>query len=309
MRSGVTTMRDLAGDEAQIALRRAFDQGLLEGPRLIVHCVVGMTGGHCDLFTPAAVSIRRPTADGEVECRRLVRAWARAGTDGIKITTSGGVLSMGDRSEWRNYTRGEVRAIIDEAHALGLLVAAHAHTEAGIEVALAEGADSVEHATLITPEQADRAAARGTTVAPTLLINEVIASGSVPVTAEARQKAAQLVAERDKRLLHAARAGVEFVLGTDANGHHVAFGDQMTEVRRMQEVLGMSPERALQAATSRAAAAIGLGGTVGTLVEGLGADMLVMRGRPWLHGADLRTDQLVAVVSRGRVVAGALPAT
>jgi imidazolonepropionase-like amidohydrolase len=305
--AGVTTLRDMAGDDAQIALRRAFDQGVVEGPRLLVYCMVGMTAGHGDLFLPAAVAERPPTADGEDACRRLVRTWARAGADGIKIATSGGVLSMGDRSEWRNYTRAEVRAIVDEAHALDLPVAAHAHSVAGIEVALDEGVDSIEHGTLITAEQAVRAAATGTTVAPTLLINEAIAQGTVPVTPEAQHKAALLVAERDRLLCAARGAGVQFVLGTDANGHHVRFGDQMVEIGRMREVLGMSPEQALRAATSRAAEAVGLGQVVGTIAPGFAPDFLVMRGRPWLNGAELCVDRLVAVVSRGRVVAGALP--
>lgn len=307
LRAGVTTLRDMAGDEAQLALRRVFDQGVVEGPRLLVYCMVGMTAGHADMFVAPAVAQRPPTADGEDGCRRLVRTWARAGADGIKIATSGGVLSMGDRSEWRNYTRAEVAAIVDEAHALSLPVAAHAHSPAGIQVALDEGVDSIEHGTLITPEQATRAAASRTAVAPTLLINEAIAQGSVPVTPQAQQKAALLVAERDRLLSAAADAGVQFVLGTDANGHHVRFGDQMAELGRMREVLGMSPEQALQAATSGAAAAVGLGQLVGKIAPGFAPDFLVMRGRPWLNGADLRVEQLVAVVSRGRVVAGALP--
>jgi imidazolonepropionase-like amidohydrolase len=186
-------------------------------------------------------------------------------------------------------------------------VAAHAHSAAGIQVALDEGVDSIEHGTLMTADQARQAAAQGTTVAPTLLINEAIAAGSVPVTPEAREKAALLVAERDKLLRDAAGLGVRFVLGTDANGHHVAFGDQMAEVGRMVEVLGLSPEQALRAATSQAAAVVGLGAVVGTIAPGFGADLLVMRGRPWLEASDLRTDQLVAVVSRGRLVAGTLP--
>jgi len=309
MRRGVTTLRDLAGDNCQIAIRRAFDAGVLEGPRLKVHSVVGMTGGHADLFIPPAIAAaqRKPVADGPDECRRLVRSWARAGTDGIKITTSGGVLSMGDRSAWRNYTHAEIDAIVDEAHALGMAVAAHAHSAAGVEAALDGGVDSIEHATLITADQAVRAAAAGTTVAPTLLINEAIAEAKVPVTPEAQEKAAQLVVERDGLLRHAASVGVEFVLGTDANGAHVDFGDEMAEVIRMQEVLGYDAERALQAATSRAAVVVGLGGSVGRIAPGYGADVVVMRGRPWLDLTDLRTENIVAVVSRGRVVAGELP--
>ena len=198
---------------------------------------------------------------------------------------------------------------MDEAHALGLPVAAHAHSVAGIQVALDESVDSIEHATLMTAEQASAAAARGVTVAPTLLINDAIANASVPVTPEAKEKASQLVAQRDDLLRYAARNGVEFVLGTDANGLHVAFGDQMAEVARMSEVLGLGAESALRTATSRAAKAVGLGTKVGTIAPGLGADLLVMRGRPWRNLADLRTDRLVAVVSRGRVVAGSLPTT
>jgi imidazolonepropionase-like amidohydrolase len=309
MRRGVTTVRDLAGDEAQIAIGRVFAAGVLEGPRVVVHSVVGMTAGHNDLFTPPAVAARKPTADGPDECRKLVRTWARAGADGIKITTSGGVLSTGDRSSWRNYTRAEIQAVVDEAHALSLPVAAHAHSVEGIQVAIEEGVDSIEHATLITPEQADAVAAAGTTVAPTLLINEAIAEARVPVNAEARDKAAELVAQRDERFRYAAAAGVRFVLGTDANGHHVDFGDQMAELVRMHQLFGYDAARCLRAATSEAAAVVGLGSTVGTLAPGYGADLLVVQGRPWTDIADLRVERIVAVVSRGRVVAGSLPAT
>ncbi|GAA3474501.1 metal-dependent hydrolase family protein [Nonomuraea roseola] len=305
MRHGVTTLRDLAGDEAQVALRRAFDAGVLQGPRIQVHGVVGMTAGHNDLFVPPAVPQRKPTADGPDECRKLVRTWARAGMDGIKLTTSGGVLSIGDKNGWRNYTRDEIRAVVDEAHALGMLVASHAHSEEGIRIAVEEGVDSIEHGTLLSHDLAETLAARGTPVAPTLLINEAIADGRVPVTPEAMEKAAELVARRNVLLREAARMGVRFVLGTDANGHHVRFGDQLAEVVHMTEILGMDAESALRAATSDAADAIGA--PVGRIAQGLGADLVVLRGRPWERIEDLATENIVAVVSRGRLVAGALP--
>ncbi|MEV0164921.1 imidazolonepropionase-like amidohydrolase [Nonomuraea fuscirosea] len=307
MRHGVTTLRDLAGDEAQIALRRAFDAGILAGPRIQVHGVVGMTAGHNDLFVPPAVPLplRKPTADGPDECRKLVRTWARAGMDGIKLTTSGGVLSIGDRNVWRNYTRDEIRAVVDEAHALGMRVASHAHSEDGIRVAAEEGVDSIEHGTLMSRDLAETLAARRTPVAPTLLINEAIAEGRVPVTREAMDKAAELVATRDVLLAQAAALGVRFVLGTDANGHHVRFGDQLAEVVHMTRVLGLDAESALRAATSDAADAIGM--PVGRLAPGLGADLIVLRGRPWERIEDLATENIVAVVSRGRLVAGRLP--
>jgi imidazolonepropionase-like amidohydrolase len=290
-----------------VAIRRVFDAGILPGPRVLAHGMVGMTAGHNDLFVPPAFPLRKPVADGADECRRLVRTWARAGMDGIKIATSGGVLSIGDRNGWRNQTRGEIEATVDEARALGMKVAAHAHSRAGIQAALDAGVDSIEHATLMSAEQAETIAARGVTVGPTLLINEAIAAGSVPVTAEAREKAAELVAARDELFAAAAQAGVRFVLGTDANGHHVRFGDQMREVGRMAQVLGLDAQAALRSATSLAARSIGLGDRVGTLAVGMGADFLVVRGRPWERIEELRPENLIAVVSRGRVAGGGLP--
>jgi imidazolonepropionase-like amidohydrolase len=186
-------------------------------------------------------------------------------------------------------------------------VAAHAHTADGIEVAIDEGVDSIEHGTLLTEAQASRIAAAGITVAPTLLINDRIAAGENGVSAEQADKAAQLVEKRDAGMRAAADLGVDFVLGTDANGHHVKFGDQMAEVRLMARVFGWTPERALQAATSRAASALGLQQNLGRVAAGQFADFVVMRGRPWLDLEDLTTSNIVAVVSKGVVVSGALP--
>ncbi|MET3804902.1 imidazolonepropionase-like amidohydrolase [Nakamurella sp. UYEF19] len=308
MRMGVTTLRDLGADESQAAMARVFDAGILPGPRLLASGPVGMTAGHLDLFTPRAVVDRPPTADSPDECRALVRRWARAGLTGIKTYTSGGVLSMGDKVSWRNHTRAEIAATVDEAHALGMLVSCHTHSAEGIQIALDEGMDSIEHGTGMTPEQAVVIAERGITVAPTLLINDMIARAEVPVSTEAQSIAAELVSARDELLRAAADVGVRFVLGTDANGYFLEFGDQWQELRRMIEVLGYSPGRALQAATSDAAAAVGLGSSVGRIAEGFGADFVVMKGRPWEDVSLLSADNIVAVVCRGRVVSGALPA-
>jgi imidazolonepropionase-like amidohydrolase len=295
---GVTTLRDLSADESQFSLARALNQGIVEGPRLLAFGMVGMTAGHADMFTPAAFPIRKPVADGPDACRALVRHWARGGADGIKIATSGGVLSVGDKSAWRNFTRPEIAAIVDEAHALGMKVAAHAHTADGIRIALEEGVDSIEHGTLMPAELAELAIAAGVTVAPTLLINETIAAGGAGASAAQAAKARELIVQRDELLRAAADAGLNFVLGTDANARHVQFGDQMTEVRRMVEVLGWSPERALQAATSRAADAIGRP-DLGRIEPGALADFVIITGRPWENIDALRVENIVAVYSRG----------
>lgn len=308
LRGGTTTVRDLAADDIQFALVRALDAGIVSGPRLLASGVVSMTGGHADMFTPEAVQQRRQTADGPWACRALVRRWARGGASGIKIATSGGVLS-GDENVWRNHTDEEIAAIVDEAHALGLTVAAHAHTVEGIRRAIEHGVDSIEHGTQLNDELAVALASRGVTVAPTLLINDRIAAGAVPVSSHQQRKAQEVVRDRDEALRSAAQIGVEFVLGTDANGYHVGFGEQMAEVRRMSEVIGYDSERSLQAATTRAARVLGIDRSVGTLAEGYAADFLVVRGRPWENIRELVPENLIAVVSRGRVVAGALPSS
>jgi len=132
--SGITTLRNMAADENEISLRDAFDQGLMVGPRIVTTAGgVDMTASHGDLFTPPIIP-RKPGAhaDGPDECRKAVRERVRWGADFIKISTTGGVMSEGDESWWRNYTLAEIEAITDEAHALGRKVAAHAQGTEGI---------------------------------------------------------------------------------------------------------------------------------------------------------------------------------
>jgi len=306
MRGGVTTMRDLASEPAHFAVGRAFESGILEGPRLLGGGAVGMTAGHGDLFTPPHYPHRPPVADSPDECRRLVRQWARAGTYSIKIYTSGGVLSMGDKVSWRNHTSAEIAATVDEAHALGMLVAAHTHTPEGIDIALEHGVDSIEHATGLREENIPRLAALGMPVTPTILVHDRLHAPGSGVDAETLEKSRVTTDEREVRLRAAADAGVRFILGSDANGVFTRFGEQMLEVQLMARLFGWTAERALIASTSDAADAIGLD-VAGRLTPGKSADFVVMRGRPWLDVADITTDGIVGVVARGRLLHGALP--
>jgi imidazolonepropionase-like amidohydrolase len=307
--AGVTTLRDLCASPVQIAVGRALDEGAITGPRLLSFPPVGMTAGHGDLFTPPRFRHRPPVADSPDECRALVRRWAREGAHGIKIYTSGGILSMGDQVRWRNQTRAEIAATVDEAHALGLPVAAHSHTAEGIDIALAVGADSIEHATGMAKDQFGPLADRRVPVAPTLLINDLLAAGEGGVRPEAQAKAAAIVAGRAETLRAAGQAGVRFVLGTDANGRFVRHGGQLDELRQMRDAFGWTAERTLAAATSDAAAAIGRGGTLGRVAPGFAPDLVIVRGRPWLDLNELTTDNIVAVICRGQLVCGAIPAT
>ncbi|MDF2991125.1 MAG: amidohydrolase [Microbacterium sp.] len=306
LEGGVTTLRDLASETAHFAVSRVLDAGIVDGPRLYGAGPVGMTAGHGDLFTPPHVTHRPPVADSPDECRKLVRHWARAGAAAIKVYTSGGILSMGDKIEWRNHTDAELAATVDEAHALGMLVAAHSHTSEGIDRALRAGADSIEHGSQMTPQQLVDLSRDRIPVAPTLLIHEKLTAKAVGVTDEAHDKSHGALGDRDELFRAAGAAGIRYVLGTDANGVFTLFGDQMEEVRLMASKFGWTPARALEAATSDAADAIGLGELVGRVRGGLAADFVVLEGRPWEDISELHTDRIRAVVARGKVQAGAL---
>ena len=188
-----------------------------------------------------------------------------------------------------------------------MLVAAHAHNAEGIDLALKFEVDSIEHGTGIEERHWETLIKRNIPVAPTLLINDAIAERRFPVSDEACEKAQAVVAERDENFVGAAAAGVRFVLGTDANGVMIAFGDQLEEMRLMKRSFSWSAERTLRAGTSDAADAIRMGTTTGRLLPGLGADFVVVRGRPWEDIDTLTTENIVAVVARGELVAGSLP--
>lgn len=299
MRRGITTLREMSGDGRQLAARNAFNAGLMVGPRLLVYGMVAMTG--------ARVEPEQPVADGPDGCRKVVRTYAGHGMDGIRINTSGGGLPVDARKAWRNHTLEEIATIVDESHALGLPVVAHADNEAGIEVALQEGVDAIEHGTLITLEQADHAAKAGLPVAPALLAEDWSARDGADAGWELRARARALVAKRDKRLRMAREAGVSFVLGTGSDGRWMPYGSALAELARHRDVLGLTDAKALTAGTSAAAEALGQGSSLGRVAPGFAADFVVVRGRPWKNIGLLREENILAVVCRGQVVAGALP--
>jgi imidazolonepropionase-like amidohydrolase len=253
--AGVTTVRDMAGSRPEIAVKHAVDDGVIDGARVVASGFVGMTGGHGDLFCPANIERRLwPTADGEEECRKLIRTYARDGVDLIKLCTSGGVLSIGDEAEWRNYTFKETLAIVDEAHALGKRVAAHAHTRAGIRQALEAGVDTLEHGSSLDDELIALMVERGTWLCPTLAITEYILDDGERrgLPSASLEKARALRPGQIAGLRKAYAAGVRIFMGTDSC-NTMAFGRHAWELELMHRHLGMSPQEAIVAATSSAA--------------------------------------------------------
>jgi len=315
--SGITTLRDCGGmRDTTFDLRRARALGYATLPRLFLCGVpLTITGGHCRYFGGEA--------DGPDELRRRVRGLAKAGADYIKIMGSGGG-TVGTMS-WRpSYSEAEVRAAVDEAHALGRRAGIHCLCGPAIERALAAGADQIEHANFLVdasgrqehdPRIADAIARAGTPVAATLSVGRYVIdrlSERDPDSAGRRGPRSpddQATLDRWRRMLDGnidniarlRRAGVHLVAGTDAGWRFVPFDGLVTEMSLLMET-GLSSAEALVAATSGAAAAMGLEDDTGALREGLSADVIAVPGDPLAELDVLRRPALV--MCEGTVVRG-----
>ncbi|HEX3723830.1 MAG TPA: amidohydrolase family protein [Nitrolancea sp.] len=305
LESGVTTVRDMAGGRVEISVKHVMDAGILPGARVIASGFVGMTAGHGDMFVPPAIEQRMwPPVDGVDACRKLIREYARDGADLIKLCTSGGVLSLGDKSEWRNYTMEETQAIVDEAHALGKPVAAHAHTRAGIEQALVAGVDTLEHGTHLDDELIEMMLERRTWLCPTLSIGEYLLDHGVErgVPAESLAKARETDVARQVSMRKAYQAGVRIFMGTDSC-NTMAFGGHARELELMHRRIGMTLMETIVAATASAADALGIGDRTGTIACGKSADLLVVDGDPLADITILQDrDRLLGIFREGRLL-------
>jgi imidazolonepropionase-like amidohydrolase len=282
LESGVTTVRDTAGSRPEVAVKHAVDDFVIRGSRVVASGFVGMTAGHGDMFCPPAIDRRLwKTADGPSACRQLVREYARDGVDFIKICTSGGVLSQGDRPNWRNYSPEETAVIVDEAHALGMRVAAHAHTVDGIRQALGAAVDTIEHGSQLTDELAAEMARRGTWLCPTLtLATYILEEGEARgVPPESLRKAAETHKSLVEGVRRAHKEGVRIIVGTDSC-NTMAFGNHAKELEILQKALNLTGAEIIAMATQSTADAIGLGERVGSVAPGRWADLLVVDGDP-----------------------------
>jgi len=303
---GVTTLRDLGG--ATHLVKRMVDDGELIGPRLsIAICMLSTTGGHADFrgtdrcfesvsnLWPEIPGRPSSIVDGPWACRKRVREIAACGADWIKICTSPGVASPGDKLEHRDFTAEEVRAICDEAEARGLPVAAHAHTASGIRLAIENGVRDVQHISFLDDELADLAYAKGCTVTPTSwVVNDLPAADGLSEAVMAKVKQ---VGDVHARAVRTAReAGLDILAGTDAvlPGMH---GRNFMEIVHLVRD-GLPPLEAWYAATGRGAEAVGFADT-GELRPGRRADLLACRGDVIEHPGLLDRGALVEVVKDG----------
>lgn len=283
--AGFTTIRDAgATNYADIALRDLIARGVVPGPRIFAAGPsLGITGGHADVngWSPL---IQIPgtgmIVDGVDGMRKAVRQNVKYGSDQIKITATGGILSVGDAVNHSQYSEEELRAAVDEAARLGRKVMMHAHGAEGIVTAVRAGAASIEHGSLIDDAGIAIMKERGAYLVPTLIIlDEIVREGEgkgVPANSIAKAKAIE--PERRRRLRKAWESGVKFAFGTDATGD--IHGRNAQEFALMVEQLGATPMQAIMSATSSAATLIGAQDVLGTISAGKFADLIAVEGNP-----------------------------
>jgi len=304
---GFTTLRDVGTEGAGFAdvdLARAFESGVLAGPRVLTSGpAMSVTGGYPLL----GYSWERKMPDGVLKCdgadacRRAVRMQVENGVDWIKV--------YADRSYRRrpdggfesivNFTAEELGAIVDEAHRLRRKVAAHSITPSGHRAALAAGVDSLEHGDVLDGETLSAMAARGIPYCPTLTVSDDVRgprSKENPIWEE-------LWVAAQASLRAAVKAGAPVAFGSDAGGFDWHRRSQAEEFGFMVAA-GMPPWDAIRSATVVAGKLLGpvRAGRLGCLEPGCVADLVAVEGDPVADVGLLR--EVKAVVSRGAVVKG-----
>jgi len=288
LEAGFTVVRNL-GDSfnVTIALRKAIEAGDVPGPRVFSSGKsLATTGGHADPTNGWASHIagdpgpRQGVVNGVDDVRKAVRQRYKDGADWIKITATGGVLSVAKSGENPQFSDEELVALIDTAADYGLRVAAHAHGTEGMKRAVIAGVASIEHGTFMDQEVMQLMKKKGTYYVPTILAGAWVGEksridGFFPDLV--RPKAAAIGPVIKSTFAEAYKAGVPIVFGTDSGVS--AHGDNAQEFALMVEG-GMPPMEAIQSATSVAAKFLGIDDTHGTLVANKQADIVAAPGNP-----------------------------
>ena len=305
--AGFTTVRDVGSrDYLDAGLRNAINRGVVPGPRMLVAVhAIGATGGHCDETGYREGALGPETGpevgvvNGADQARRAVRLAHKYGATVIKTCATGGVLSLADAVDTPQLTQAELDALVDEAHALRLKTAAHAHGAEGAKRAIRAGIDSIEHGSFLDDEALELMKQKGTYYVPTLMatqgLTEQIAKG-VPIPPAIKVKADAAIAAVHQTFQKAIAKGIKIGLGTDAAVY--PHGRNAEEFHQMVD-LGMKPIDALKAGTSNDADLLGLSKSIGTLETGKLADVVAVPGDP---AQNIRqTEQVFFVMKEGVV--------
>ena len=305
VKAGFTTVREAgSAQNTGFVLRRGTAEGRIVGPRIVAAGpALSIVGGHGDVtgFRKDVLAALDTgyTCTGPLECAEKVRKASRLGSDVIKITATGGVLSQQGRGLEAHFTNEEMRSIADTAHSLGLKVMAHAHGARGIEAASAAGIDTIDHGTFADEAALKVMKAKGTALVPTLMALEGVRArlGKGIYTPTVEVKARQALEVSGRQVTRAKAMGVTVAFGTDAGVFE--HGDNAKEFALMVKA-GMSNKEALASATTVAAQELGMENEIGKLAVGYSADLIAVAANPL---EDIRTLEKVDwVMVRGRIV-------
>lgn len=316
LEAGFTTIRNVGADGgADVALKRAIDEGLVPGPRIwTARHTLSITGGHGDQggLRPelgGEATWQNGIVDSPEEAAKAVRYQHKYGADLIKFTATGGVLSINDSGDLQQFTDAEMKAIVETAHLLGMKVAAHAHGKRGMEAAIKAGVDSIEHGTYLDAETIELFKKHGTYLVPTIIAGKTVTEMAKKPGAlhpSVRAKAARIGPLIQDSFRRAYTGGVKIAFGTDSGvSNH---GDNAREFGYMVEA-GMPAIEAILSATRSAADLLGAADSVGSIQPGRYADVIAVAGDPL---ADITELQRVVFVMKGGVVhkgGGTRPAT
>ncbi len=285
--AGFTTVRDLGGSGVNVSLQKAINKGITPGPRLFT-CAksIAVTGGHADPTNGAKKGLydapgpENGVADGVAECKKAVRHQVKNGADLIKITATGGVLSVARDGKRPAFTEEEIRTIVETANDFGIHVAAHAHGDEGMRRAVAAGITSIEHGTLMSEETMDLMKKMGTWYVPTITAGKAVADSAKIENyfpAVIVPKALEIGPQIQKTFSKAYKKGVKIAFGTDAGVFK--HGRNALEFKYMTEV-GMKPMEALKTSFINGANLLGIAEQVGTIEKGKWADIIAVKDNP-----------------------------
>ena len=306
LEAGFTTIRNVgSANFDDVAIKQAIEQGIVPGPRIVpATYAIGATGGHCDAtqFPPSISAPRPAVANGPEEMRAMVRKLRKYGAEVIKFCGTGGVLSKTDSVGAQQYDLAEMKALVNEAHMLGLRVAVHAHGASGIKDAIRAGVDTIEHASLADEEAFTLAKQHGTWFSMDIYNDDyIMAEGEKNGVYKESLEKERIIGLKQRQTFQAAvKAGVKMVFGTDAGVYPNSFNARqfVTMVK-----WGMTSMQAIQAATANAAEALGLQGDVGAIAVGRYGDLIAVAGDPLTDVARLQS--VAFVMKAGDVVKGA----
>jgi imidazolonepropionase-like amidohydrolase len=307
LRAGFTTVRDVGCYRAftDVALRKAIDGGIVEGPRMFVagaYITVTGGGGEVTGFAPDVVvpaEMRRGVANSEIEIRQRVRELIAGGATFIKVIATGAVLTAGTTPGAAEYSESEIRAAVDEAAQYQIFVTAHAHGAEGIKRAVRAGVRSIEHASYLDDEGIALMKKHGTWLVADIYNGDYIAETGRRDrwSEEVLRKNDETTQRQRDGFAKAAKAGVRIAYGTDSGVY--PHGDNARQFAYMVRH-GLTPLQAIRAATLSSAQLLGKERDLGSIAVGKFADLIAVEGDPLLDIDKLR--QVRGVIKAGRQI-------